>query len=1724
MEFYGEFALGNSRGITSNIKPVHVTPTIFCYSSGNCLNFVERKKREQSYSYYSDELPFQYIYQDVNHKITNNCITAIASYTRASIFAFTEFNGDSVNIYKYPSLLPRSTITLSPKENVKGLAFSGDGKYLAILTDFPNYTVYIWKWEKEKFLCSYDIGKKVDYISFNPLNRNNICVSGNGHIFFLEIIESFKSQSINCVAGEFSTKNVSNYIADRIVTLSKINNMDSNLFLNSIDDNTVECNPIYMKLMPDKHKWNIDNIIIANSLDGDYLYEYDIMTGECKIVLSAIYLGGVLLNKEYMDNKHFVDLINDELINSYNEDKNSLKNHYIEDYIGSNNINTFIITTKDILIAGKDGTIKWINLENNSVIEKTEYISDSKIEDLIISPNYDEILIYTKSNKLYSYDLIEHKKAMIIDDYSLQITSMDSYILDNIVVTCSSGGSIYFWNCDTYSLLGKYNINNTKFTEIKCSPVSNILAVGSENGVIRIYDTENVKYSPDSEWNTQLVNKYKEFRKSLNPSNNENEKEPSNDDSDSNKFEYLNEDDNNTNMNYKELFLILRNKISDFPIKHLSFEPNGSLLAIGVQEEQIFLMDSCSKFTILGYLNYKGTIIDIIWETDIILDDDEEVEPETEQDLNIKTLYVLVIDPNGKSSSIYKYVINSSLLPKEYSEKIDDSCVTEMFNLVTIDKSIKQYLLPSVGNHSEDVQVEVEFNGYMNEMKSNHYKNGIRLQAINNNEWLLSYSLDGYVSIYMNMDLKENMKFLAALSSKGGIRKCQMRFDCKKIITLGYDNILRFWEWKLTPNGKKRLIEFNSELQLIINLKSTFGDNIRSVVNSLKKSPHFQLDYPDNENEKIYLYSQETQKNETDLLNQNIMEFQEKIKNKIEELRLRYIELVEQNNKLKDIEKLEPLEFTIDFDEKNRLNAELEEEVDKYRKQLEKENLKMQIIKERIKNECWDSMSVVGKTIKSFKENKLTGKKIKVTNYPLRKKTEKEQRNIDRIIKMRKNQLRIEPLIDKINADKYKEIDSLMGNSNEETNNPSAPTTTAPAPTTTTNTGANSKTAPANTNANTNTIANANTSENEVVSEIKLKSNYEDLLFNSFDLVTNERKRIQIFILEEIIIDIKKQFNEKFDEQVKSKNDILSKVEEKNERIQTIIEELEIKEEIFQPTLDDDEIPDSCLKIDESEIKAEKYLTEEEKKKLEEKRLIEEQRLRERLEDNWQERALQEMMNGTLVDKNDNDKKIQIPKPECMNKPKEELTEDEIKQIKEYEKKVEAFMEEQEKYKKVLETELKKHQGFITDLLTNHDDELNKLFRLKLSTDQLIYQNELKIIKLYQDLEKYKEDYEQIVHKDKEIEKAFKKEFHQYEHFFETLYRVFKKRDKNTIDSNDEKLKNSLNPFKDYELKLDISNDKTANYEINDEEIPEGFETELWNKMLEMRSRKIESEKEVQLMLKKLNKMQILTQNYIKESENYKQRCENGNKRIPEIEEYIFQGIYNLECLFQLKQGQVEYPQSLVVTDYSDAVLINRKIIEQLNEIILSLGNSKIEALKEMKEYRKGISALEWENKVLDFQADDLILKTKHIQLLRVTKHIQDYIRVGGEDKFPAEMQALERRGEYSEKSFLHKVENKKMIIDKINDEIQVKLKENVKLDKKIKSLEEAVIERKKINDIEVSHHNYSDKCNDVKYQEIIERRHLIDLARLQAKDISILRDEVEKLRLKTFPAFPSAN
>ena len=43
--------------------------------------------------------------------------------------------------------------------------------------------------------------------------------------------------------------------------------------------------------------------------------------------------------------------------------------------------------------------------------------------------------------------------------------------------------------------------------------------------------------------------------------------------------------------------------------------------------------------------------------------------------------------------------------------------------------------------------------------------------------------------------------------------------------------------------------------------------------------------------------------------------------------------------------------------------------------------------------------------------------------------------------------------------------------------------------------------------------------------------------------------------------------------------------------------------------------------------------------------------------------------------------------------------------------------------------------------------------------------------------------------------------------------------------------------------------------------------------------------------------------------------------------------------------------------------------------------------------------------------------------------------------------------------------------------------------------------------------------AREKRYQEIVQRRKLVDLAKAQANEVAVLRAEVERLRMRTFPA-----
>lgn len=117
------------------------------------------------------------------------------------------------------------------------------------------------------------------------------------------------------------------------------------------------------------------------------------------------------------------------------------------------------------------------------------------------------------------------------------------------------------------------------------------------------------------------------------------------------------------------------------------------------------------------------------------------------------------------------------------------------------------------------------------------------------------------------------------------------------------------------------------------------------------------------------------------------------------------------------------------------------------------------------------------------------------------------------------------------------------------------------------------------------------------------------------DLFTNNRKRNQIILLQNIIFKIKEEFNKEFDKMTSSRQVQVDMIVEKNKRIEEILNELHRYEDVFEPNKNLLENPERILEVDPSEIHFKKFLTREERDKIEKDRLKEEDRLRALMQD-----------------------------------------------------------------------------------------------------------------------------------------------------------------------------------------------------------------------------------------------------------------------------------------------------------------------------------------------------------------------------------------------------------------------------------------------------------------------------------------------------------------------------
>ena len=76
--------------------------------------------------------------------------------------------------------------------------------------------------------------------------------------------------------------------------------------------------------------------------------------------------------------------------------------------------------------------------------------------------------------------------------------------------------------------------------------------------------------------------------------------------------------------------------------------------------------------------------------------------------------------------------------------------------------------------------------------------------------------------------------------------------------------------------------------------------------------------------------------------------------------------LIAENERVTDIERLERDEFVIDVERMKKVEQEGENECEEIRKEAERTTLRLELLRERVKQSTWDKMEVQQKAIKSI--------------------------------------------------------------------------------------------------------------------------------------------------------------------------------------------------------------------------------------------------------------------------------------------------------------------------------------------------------------------------------------------------------------------------------------------------------------------------------------------------------------------------------------------------------------------------------------------------------------------------------------------------------------------------------------------------------------------------------------------------------------------------------------
>ncbi|KAF7668376.1 hypothetical protein LDENG_00016910 [Lucifuga dentata] len=1593
-------------------------------------------------------------------------VGALTANANSGIFAFSEQRlNPSIFVYIFPELKLKKELKGTAQLDYTSLALSYDGPYLACCSSLPDHTITVWNWENGEVLCTQpQAGKDAISLVFNPMNGLQMCALGTASLTVWNIEKSARFHIMKPSVVELPASDGSLFEGEELPSYI-------------VSDRLTYFGP----QMPSS---------AISGLKGDKM---DMATYSMKTRLTPTAICWTAASKLYVGcEEGFLLLVNPESLSvSVLPSPTGKQTHTVgfcdRDYkvIDVSEFPHLAFNGNNLIVTGKGGVVHCLQIRATQIKIIQTWELKEPVTNVIYSLDYETLLLSSNMGRIYMINSTQSEQMVkVLDIHGGNfVAGALSHTNKNICVSLRDSGELQLWSTDGLCL--GFLPLQTEVTTLACCPVAQYAAVGTNSGHVLFIDLNR-------EQQPRLVHRVHLFRR---------------------------------------------------PVDHLVFDQEGHYLFTGTSDLHIYVLDAkpSKTFSVIGYTVVPGPILSL--STQYIRESEQvkvlalcSQEKDKNYEGSLLTLLTLPVRDLTGPECVDRHGRLSGHVLKESTYKVAcplKSCVLGVhvvFAYCHWKKTIQKFHLPQDTDHLP--RGKVIWLKPKQEVKG-HPRGPASLVLSPHQAWLASVGRDGLLRIQQTASMKQYMELQCHSCRLGGVRTVSFSADGQTLLTAGFsDGSLVCSNLRLKDLGAGKVNEATQYSQSVAHLLENVFNTENSFLSHLPEMLHGSLSAAGAQTPQEGEFSLRTEMDQSsasllsasDLTwleikreavvkedNEQYYEIKTNLRKTIKELHDTIQEMMRENENLPESERLEQHEFNLDVEEQRRLEAMVEQEVAKVRNEIELENAAKCYHRNVLKREFWDSMKVKGKAIRAFHSQH------EVRNYRMKEQTEKEVEELQRVQNIRQTEKSAcihETLKKRFKTEEEEEEESSVVESAALTGSLSA--------------------------------------------HLGCSNPY---MYDQFELQTTEQKIHQITLLQEVINQIKTAFNTEFEATHKQKVQELNRVKNRNKRIREIMEELSMSETLWKPSLVDSECPERMLTVDDSEIKVERYLTPEQEKEEQRKDLEEQRRMATKGEDN-REKGLDDMMDGVLEVKKENILTMEIPMPEFdLTKPETEWSEDEKKAYKEYEKKAAELSGEQGKYKKLLEGEMKKLQESNKEATEKFDKTLAKLAEKKIKSEMAVHQEELRIaflvysllieeeirnqelalrLKLeeklaYRDetqeeLKKYKDDvdlfhetYDSIVAEDKILDKDFKKEFVDVPNItVDQLYKLYKRRPRI------QKMRtqtDSLSPFKEQRLSGSMAPDGfskmlKAMEELDAaENMPEGLNPSLWEKFCLVRRAKVESEQQVKLKALALAEMQAFLQKRINEDETVQQEIKNLIDELESLHKEKNRFLSDIMVQVLIKQGQVEVPPTALTSDYSDSVLHHRSVVEDLNTTIRMLGKQKIAIMVDCKDFRKGIIQQEWENKRLRMQIEDLNIKARDIQTLHMSEEQRQHLsETNCAGRISNQITTLEKTIDLQEKTHLKSVDHHMKKISQLNKQAARKVEKNAVLDQQLASMEVTVAERRHIYEATAVEENQAAQREE-RYQEIIQRRKLEDLARVQAEDLALLWAEVERLRMKNFPA-----